>query len=66
MTLQERLDAEKAAAGQLSQRYQTARGQVVQMEQDLIRCDARMALLEAMLAESESSTLLHLVQPGVV
>lgn len=49
MTLQERYDAEKATAQALGQRHQQARAQLLQLEQDLVRADARMALLEDLL-----------------
>lgn len=49
MTLQERYDAEKASAALLHQRYTHTRAQGQQLEQEIIRADARLALLEVLL-----------------
>lgn len=53
MTLQERYAAIKEEAAQLGQAYQQARTQLGKLEQQMIRADAQMALLEALMtAES--------------
>jgi hypothetical protein len=55
VTLQERYDAVKAEAATLGQQHAQARAQIAQIEQQMIRLDGQMMLLEDLLKESEAA-----------
>ena len=55
MTHQERYDAEKTTAQQLAQSYRQTQEQMSQLQQEIIRVDARMALLETLLNEEQTA-----------
>ncbi len=63
MTIQERYDALKAEATTLGQQMHQTRSQLMQLEQQAIRADAQMALLEALLTEQSAPAPLTLVVP---
>lgn len=53
MTLQERYDAEKSEAQALGQRYQQGIANMREMEQQMLQADARLKLLEDLLASGD-------------
>lgn len=53
MTLQERYDAEKAEAQALGQRYQQGIANMREMEREMLAADARLKLLEDLLASGD-------------
>lgn len=53
MTLQERYDAEKSEAQALGQRYQQGIANMREMEREMLAADARLKLLEDLLASGD-------------